>query len=237
MNAGVITIWRKLAMNARAITIRRRRAMPAWALTIRRVRAMPARALTVAVAAAAALALSACGVGGRQAAPASQFDLGPEPGGALSGTPRGPIAFSFGAAPMLNDTGVIWRIGDSPEPHSYATYRWAVSPAQLVRQRLMDRLSHDGPVLSADGGGLPVLQVTLTRFEQDYSANGSSSEGQVVMRVLLTNGAKVESAQFARSVPATAQDAAAGVVALRSAVDQASDQIAAWIAQRVPPAR
>jgi cholesterol transport system auxiliary component len=99
------------------------------------------------------LTLAACSLG-RPGAPAQLFDLGPPPGaapvadadasslprsaasagldgrapssGALPATERRePVAISFSAAQMLTDTGVIWRVGDSANPHSYATYRWS----------------------------------------------------------------------------------------------------------------
>ncbi len=153
-----------------------------------------------------AVALGGCGLG-RTSAPAQLFDLGPAPGtvrrrrlqvgtrrlrlrmhsGSPGVSPLPPTGFAgqrearggqLSAAQMLTDTGVIWRVGDSASPHSYATYRWAAPPSQLVQQRVIDRLSAAGPVVQ-DGVDprAPVLQVTLTRFEQVYAPDGKSSSG------------------------------------------------------------
>jgi cholesterol transport system auxiliary component len=180
------------------------------------------------------LALGACGFNGA-APPSSLFDLGPAPVMQGAQPARPPVALSFTAVQMLSDTGIIWRVGDSASPHSYATYRWASPPMQLVQQRVVDLLSLEGPVLidSIDPRA-PLLQITLTRFEQVYSPDGKSSEGQVVMQaVLLRDRHAVDSVRLARSAPAPTQDANGGVVALRSATDAAANELAAWLGQRM----
>jgi cholesterol transport system auxiliary component len=148
-----------------------------------------------------------------------------------AGARREAVAISFSAAQMLTDTGVIWRVGDSASPHSYATYRWAAPPSQLVQQRVVDRLSAAGPVVQ-DGVDprAPLLQVTLTRFEQVYAPDGKSSSGQVALQaVLLRDRRVVDSVQMARSAPAPTQDAEGGVQALRAATDAAAVDLTAWV--------
>ncbi|WP_427184276.1 ABC-type transport auxiliary lipoprotein family protein [Bordetella bronchialis] len=207
-----------------------------------------------------AAALGGCSLG-RTSPPAQLFDLGPAPAasaaqdgdgralasaaaagtsstgspmaapGAAADTPRQALAVSFSAAQMLTDTGVIWRVGDSSSPHSYATYRWAAPPSQLVQQRVVDRLSAAGPVVQ-DGVDprAPLLQVTLTRFEQVYAPDGKSSSGQVAMQaVLLRDHRVVASVQLARGAPAPSLDAQGGVLALRAATDAAASDLAAWV--------
>jgi cholesterol transport system auxiliary component len=187
------------------------------------------------------LVLAGCGFG-RAAPPAQLFDLGPT----LSAPPAGasarrePVLVSFTAAQMLTDTGVIWRVGDSASPHSYAGYRWAASPLQLVRQRVVDTLSSDGPVvLDGVDPRAPLLQVSLTRFEQVYAPDGRSSSGQVAMQAVLvrdrTAGSPVvDSVRLVRSAPAPSLDAEGGVLALRAATDAAAGDLSAWLAQRLP---
>ncbi|CAM3368413.1 ABC-type transport auxiliary lipoprotein component domain-containing protein [Bordetella sputigena] len=144
---------------------------------------------------------------------------------------REPVAVSFSAAQMLTDTGVIWRVGDSASPHSYATYRWAAPPSQLVQQRVIDRLSAAGPVVQ-DGVDprAPLLQVTLTRFEQVYAEDGASSSGQVALQAVLVRDRRVvDAVRLARGAPAPTQDAQGGVLALRAATDAAASDLAAWL--------
>lgn len=186
--------------------------------------------------AAASLALAGCSVGRASAPQASLFDLGPS-APALPNLPkREPIAVTTTAAPMLNDTGVIWRVGESANPQSYATYRWAATPAQLVQQRLVERLSAQGPVLSDTiDARAPVLQLTLTRFEQVYSPDGSSSEGRIsIQAVLLRERRTIDAVRVTRAAPAATQDAAGGAQALRVATDAALDDLALWLSQKLP---
>ncbi|WP_057111693.1 hypothetical protein, partial [Bordetella pertussis] len=127
-----------------------------------------------------ALLLAGCGAG-RMAAPPALFDLGAD----VAATP----AFSA-------------------SPHAYARSRWASAPAELVRQRLVERLSHQGPVLGAGmGAGLAQVQVTLT-FEQVFAADGQASVGHVAMQaVLLQDRQVVGQVRIAREAPAATQDA------------------------------
>ena len=175
--------------------------------------------------------LAGCGIG-RVGAPPSVFDLG------LDATPvpalpaRAPIALNLQAVPVLSDTSVIWRVGDSAAPKAYATYRWASSPSELVRQRITDRLSRQGAVL-ADRVNLqmPQLQLSLMQFEQVYAEDGQSSEGRILLQAVLVNGRAVgDQKRIQVRVPAGTQDAAGGVAALRQATDEAADQLAQWLA-------
>jgi len=197
--------------------------------------------------------LAGCSLGQR-AAPAALFDLGPDPGtrdvaqqapganplnanpGARPLARREAIELAFTAAPLLNGTGVIWRIGDSAAPHAYATYRWAAPPLQLVQQRLQDRLTQEGPVLTNGvDAHAPLVQVALLQFEQVYAADGASSQGRVALQVNLVRERRaVDTVRLARSVPAPTQDAEGGVAALREATDAVAGDLAAWLATRLP---
>ncbi|ANN79903.1 hypothetical protein BAU07_24795 [Bordetella flabilis] len=182
--------------------------------------------------------LAGCGIN-RGTAQTQLFDLGPAPAMTAAAAPaREPVSVSFSAAQMLMDTGVIWRVGDSASPNSYASYRWAAPPLQLVQQRVVDRLAAGGPVvLDGVDPSAPVLQVSLTRFEQVYAPDGRSSTGQVAMQaVLVRNRHVVDSVRLARSAPAPTQDAQGGVLALRDATDAAANDLATWLARHVPAA-
>jgi len=178
-----------------------------------------------------ATTLAGCGIG-RVGAPPSVFDLGLDTKPVPTLPARAPIALSLQAVPVLSDTSVIWRVGDSAAPKAYATYRWASAPSELVRQRITDRLSRQGAVL-ADRVNLqmPQLQLSLMQFEQVYAEDGQSSEGRILLQAVLVNGrAVMDQKRIQVRVPAATQDAAGGVAALRQATDEAADQLAQWLA-------
>lgn len=180
---------------------------------------------------ALSLALAGCGIG-RVAAPPTVFDLGLDARPVPALPAREPIALTFQAVPSLSDTSMIWRVGDSAAPKSYATYRWASSPAELVRQRIADRLSRQGPVLN-DRVNLqtPQLQVSLTQFEQVFSEDGQSSQGRILLQAVLLNGRSVvDQKRILVQAPAPTLDAGGGVTALRQASDEAADELAQWLA-------
>jgi len=194
------------------------------------------------------LTVSGCGFG-HNSAPAYLLDLGTPPNTAPAtdqtsvsastpsvGTPhREPVAIRFSGAQMLASTNVIWRVGDSANPQSYATYRWAAPPLQLVQQRIVEMLSTNRAVVQ-DGADphAPLLQVFLTRFEQVYAPDGKSSTGQVSMQVVLVRNHRVEgSVLLSRSAPAPTQDAQGGAQALRTATDAATDELIRWLEQQL----
>lgn len=199
------------------------------------------------------LGLSGCGFN-RESAPAQLFDLGPPPdavstssqavslwgsaarsiSSAAASHPE-PVAVHFSGAQLLADTGVIWRVGDSASPRSYATYRWAAPPLQLVQQRVVERLSRSWAVVR-DGADsrAPLLQISLMRFEQVYTPDGKSSVGQVSMQAVLVRDHRVAgSIMLSRSMPAPTQDAPGGVAALRAAIDNVADELATWLKPRL----
>lgn len=180
--------------------------------------------------------LAGCSIG-RVASPPSVFDLGLDARPVPALPARAPIALALQAAPALSDTSMIWRVGDSAAPRAYATFRWASSPTELVRQRITDRLSRQGPVL-ADRVNLqmPQLQLSLMQFEQVYADDGQSSEGRLLLQAVLLNGRNVvDQKRIQVQAPAPTQDAAGGVAALRHATDQAADELAQWLADVMRP--
>ena len=106
-----------------------------------------------------------------------------------------------------------------------------------MRQRLIERLSRQGPVMGERvNGQTPQLQVQLQQFEQVFAPDGASSQGRVVLQAVLVNGHKVlGQTRIAVQAPAPTQDAAGGVP-LRQATDDAADQLAQWLATALPSA-
>jgi len=181
------------------------------------------------------LLLAGCGVG-RVGAPPTLYDLGADDRPAPQLAARVPIALAFDAVPTLSEADMIWRIGDSASPRAYAQARWAAAPAELVRQRLAERLSRQGPVLGDNGAAdVPRLQVTLTRFEHVFQPDGRASEGRLALQAVLLAGHRVlAQRRIERAVPVATQDAEGGARALRQATDQAADELAGWLAGALP---
>jgi ABC-type uncharacterized transport system auxiliary subunit len=178
------------------------------------------------------LGLSGCMGSSTRQAP-TQLDLGaaaPAPATAL--TPNPPVSVpAASSAALLNETLVIWRVGDQGQPQAYTTFQWVAPPARLITQKLIDRLSLQGAVLTQNvGGELPQLRVTLQRFEQTFAPNGGSSQAQLTLQVVLMKGTKVvDQLLIDLKVPAPTQDAQGGAQALRQASNQAAEQVAQWL--------
>jgi ABC-type uncharacterized transport system auxiliary subunit len=126
---------------------------------------------------------------------------------------------------------VVWRVGDQGQPQGYATYQWVAPPARLVTQRIVDRLSLQGAVLQQNiGGEVPQLRLNLQRFEQTFSTDGASSQAQLTLQAVLMRGSEVVGQRLINiRVPAATQDAPGGALALRTATDQAAEQVAQWL--------
>jgi cholesterol transport system auxiliary component len=191
-----------------------------------------------------AVALVSLGLGGcigpKPSAAPAVYDLGSAAASEASALPaRAPLVLVLSAAPNLNDSGIVWRIGDSSQPRSYATVRWAAAPAQLISQRLSERLSREGPVLGdSPDGDVAQLRISVTQFEQVFAPDGASSEGRIGMQaVLLARRQVLGQVRISQRVSAASQDAEGGVAALRQATGEAADALAQWLASRMPPAR
>ena len=190
------------------------------------------RLMGAAMLVAASAVLVACGGGAGARAP-KQLDLGTTtvaPKTALP--PNPPIAVPAAAsAVQLNETMVVWRVGDTGQPQAYTTYQWVAPPARLITQRVIDRLSLQGAVLQQSvGADFPQVRLNVQRFEQTFSSDGSTSKGNLTLQVVLIRGTKVmDQLLIDLSVPAATQDAPGGADALRQATDQAVEQMAQWL--------
>ena len=179
--------------------------------------------------------LTGCGVGRGGSAPV-QLDLGAgyvdSTESRVSGARHPPIAVPAGsAASLLTEPAVIWRVGDEGQPQAYTTYQWSAPPVRLVTQRIVDRLSLQGPVLQQNAvGDVPQVWLNLQRFEQTFSADGLSSVAQLTLQVILIKSGKVIDQRLLDiKVPALTLDALGGAQALREATEQAAEQVAQWL--------
>lgn len=180
---------------------------------------------------------------------AALYDFGPQ---ALPTQPAAPalaplaiadIATSGGA---LDNQAVLYRLGylDAQQLRPYSQARWSMPPAQLLRQRLRERLGQQRVVFNAREGvalnrsqnaNLLMLRLELEEFSQLFSAP-DASVGLVRLHATLveiTPAGERLVAQRNLSVqrPATRADAAGGVRALTAATDAAIDELDQWLRQ------
>lgn len=176
--------------------------------------------------------LAACVSGAGARAP-KQLDLGSVTVAPKSPLPPNPAVAvpAAASAALLNETMVIWRVGDTGQPQAYTSYQWVAPPARLISQRVVDRLSLQGAVLQQSvGADFPQIRLNVQRFEQTFSPDGATSKGNLTLQVVLIRGTKVvDQLLIDLSVPSATQDAPGGADALRQATDQAVEQMAQWL--------
>ena len=198
----------------------------------------------------AALALVACSALPEKPVRATQYDFGPGAvvtPAAQAGPALPPLALADveSAGVLEGGTAVLYRLAyaDAQQLRPYAQARWSMPPAQLVRQRLRDRLSERRAVLNAGEsaalvrteGSLPlVLRVELAEFTHLFQSP-SASTGLVRLRVTLVDdtpaGEKLlAQRQFVVQREASTPDASGGARALAAATDAAAVEIEQWLA-------
>lgn len=187
---------------------------------------------------------------------AALYDFGP---GELSAAPAAPAALGPLAIADITTSGgaldnqaVLYRLGytDAQQLRPYSQARWSMPPAQLLRQRLRDRLSQRRVVLNAREGvvlnrsqhaNLPLLRLELEEFSQLFSSPEDSVGLVRLHATLLEITPAGEKLTAQRTVvvqrPAPSADASGGVRALTDATDAAIDELAQWLAQTPAPAR
>lgn len=193
-----------------------------------------------------ALGLSACSVIDKPVRPAV-YDFGPGPLAAAAPAARPDMASltlaDVDAGAALDSTAVLYRLGyaNGQQLLPYAQARWSTVPAQLVRQRLRDRLGQQRTVLGPDDVNAAasqsrlVLRVELEEFSQLFSAPGQSA-GLVRLRATAIQAAATGDRLLGQRVlvaqrPAATADAPGGVRALTEATDAAIDELAQWLTQ------
>ena len=185
---------------------------------------------------------------------ASLYDFGPgnltaQPAtqAALRGLPALAIDEISTSGGALDNQAMLYRLAyrDAQELRPYTLARWAMPPAQLVRQRLREQLGQQRNIFDARGGlalnrsqnaVLPLLlRLELDEFSHVFTAP-DTSVGLIRLRVTLieqaTSGEKLIAQ---RSVvvqrPAPSADAPGGVRALTAATDAAIEEIDVWLQQ------
>lgn len=200
--------------------------------------AYPARALAIFMLAVTAV-LSGCALPERGPSPLL-YDFGARPlpaapAPAAAALPS--LAITAQATPALDGNAMLYRLAyaDGQQLRTYTLARWAMSPAELVQQRLREGLSSQFTVLRPGEGSSRVLQLELDEFSQVFEAPDKSSgllRLRATVRQRLPSGERM---MAQRTVvvqrPAPSADAAGGVRALSNATDAAVDELAQWLRQ------
>jgi len=186
---------------------------------------------------------------------ASLYDFGPgmsAPQAAPVATPLAPLAIAdiTTAGGALDGQGVLYRLAytDIQQLRPYAQARWTMPPAQLVRQRLRERLGERRVVFNAREGvalnrgqnpDLRMLRLELEEFSHLFTTP-DNSVGLVRLHATLVQltpaGERlVGQRELVVRRPAATPDAPGGVRALTAATDAAIDEIDAWLGQLPAP--
>jgi cholesterol transport system auxiliary component len=187
------------------------------------------------------VALSGCGLGNVPPAPVL-LDLG-SPSPVVTSGDASPLP-ALAIAPVttlgtLQSQNVIWRVDNDGPPNAYATVQWVSPPAVMVRERLFERLSRQAPVLTQEvNAEMPQVKGSLLQFEQIFGADGTQSEGVVTIQVvLIADNLVVGQYRVTRRVKAPSNTAQGGAQALRTATDEAVNDIAQWVTKTLRPAK
>lgn len=181
---------------------------------------------------ASMLFLSGCATSGRGQVDVAIYDLGPSvaplPGAAEANVG---IALELHLPFWLDSQAMSYRMAyvDVQRLRTYAQARWAAPPAQLLQQRLRQRLA------IVPGGAPCTLRVELDDFSQTFDSPGSS-------RALLSGVAVVSGkgrVAIARlplrvDVPVASADAQGGAAALAVASENLSIALLQWLEKQAP---
>lgn len=224
-------------------------AMQSVAASAIKSKAMPIFRLLL-VALLAILSLTGCSALPDKPVRSSMYDFGPDNLVAQTSpalTPLAPIAIDdiTTAGGVLDNTTVLYRLAyqDVQQLRPYTLARWALPPAQLVRQRLRDTLSQRRAVFGAGDSAalnrsqnavLPrLLRLELEEFSHVFSAV-DTSVGLIRLRATLLEvtpaGEKlIGQRRVVVQRPAPSSDAVGGVRALTAATDAAIEELDQWL--------
>jgi cholesterol transport system auxiliary component len=135
----------------------------------------------------------------------------------------------------LDSTALLYRLAyaDAQQLRLYATARWSVPPAQLLRSRLLDALAAQGAVVGSEQAAPWSLRVELDEFSQIFQSV-DASQGVLRLRASLFQGQQLAAqTTLVTRAAAPSQDAAGGVKALTTASDEAVAKLAAWVQAQV----
>ncbi|MEO5659938.1 MAG: ABC-type transport auxiliary lipoprotein family protein [Polaromonas sp.] len=185
---------------------------------------------------------------------ATLYDFGPgdlatqvsAPAAAAASLPPLALADISTSGGALENQAVLYRLAytNAQQLRPYSQARWSMPPAQLLRQRMRERLSQHRVVLNAREGvalnrrqnaNLRLLRLELEEFSQLFSAPDASVGLLRLHATLVEITPAGESLIAQRNLvvqrPATSADAPGGVRALTAATDAAIDELDQWLQQ------
>ena len=176
----------------------------------------------------------------------TQAAASPSAGASLPALPPLAIADMSSSGGPLDNQAVLYRLAysDAQQLRPYSQARWSMPPAQLVRQRLRERMSERRVVLTAREGvalnrsqnaNLPMLRLELEEFSQLFSAP-DASVGLLRLHATLVEITPAGERLIAQrnlvvQRPAPSADAPGGVRALTAATEAAIDELDQWLQQ------
>lgn len=206
--------------------------------------------------------LTACSALPQPPAPQVVYDLGPGTMAQTSQTsqtrPRLPLALEpvQGVGGGGRSTALHYRLtyADAQHLRAYAQARWSEPPAQLLQQRLMERLGQERAIVqprdnlkiqpqpSSSGlsdasqaplQSVPILRVVVEEFSHVFAAP-DASHGWLRLRATLStphpSAEQLHGQQvWAVQERADSADARGGAHALARATDQAAQALAQWV--------
>lgn len=135
----------------------------------------------------------------------------------------------------LDSQRMFYRLmySDARQSRPYAYNTWAVTPLQLLSQRLKARIAQSGVkvVSTSDAaGGLPLLRLEADEFSQNFDTATQSSASITLRASVFRNHKLVDQRTFTRTARAPSPDAAGGASALAESTDGIAADILAWLA-------
>ncbi|WP_374586727.1 ABC-type transport auxiliary lipoprotein family protein [Pseudoduganella sp.] len=191
---------------------------------------------TLLITVAAAAVLAGCASKGPQP---TTYDFGPlgaplAAAGGAAALPAIVVADVSGPA-SLDSQRMFYRLlyADARQARPYAYNTWAVTPLQLMSQRLKARIAQAGVkvVSTSDAaGGLPLLRLEADEFAQNFDSATQSSASITLRASVFRNHKLVDQRTFTRTTRAPSADAAGGASALAEGTDAIAADILAWLA-------
>lgn len=172
----------------------------------------------------------------------NNYDLGVLPAtSSVSAPPQLPtLSMAEVSTPVwLDSTDMVYRLSyaNPQQSRSYANSHWSMSPAQLLEQRTMARLTASGGIVVAatdNALNLPLLRLDLQDFSQDFSTPNQANVRVQIRATLFSKRVLVAQKSFQQQVPAPSPDAAGAALALSKATDLTLDELLPWLAQLKP---
>jgi cholesterol transport system auxiliary component len=187
------------------------------------------------VAALAATLLLTCAALPERAPAPVLYDFGPASVQEAPATLRPPLALHVQASPALDSHAMLYRLAyaDAQQLRAYTQSRWAMTPAELLQQRLRDGLGRHYTLVPPGAAGARVLLIEVEEFSQVFSAPAQSSGLLRLRAIVLQAGSAGEQLQGQREWqlqhPAASADAAGGVRALNAASAALVPELVQWL--------